>query len=149
MKRDSKLSDVLHVLLHIGAKDGPTTSEEMAKVMRYHPVVVRRIFARLREAGLVQSDKGHGGGWSIARPLAEISLRDLYEALGQPPLIAMDNRSSSPTCLVEQTVNCAMDQSFEKAEALLLSRFSEISLASLQTAFEKRLSEPNNARERD
>ena len=33
MRRDSRLSGVLHVLLHLAQKEGPVTSEVLAKAM--------------------------------------------------------------------------------------------------------------------
>ena len=84
MKRDSRLSGVLHVLLHMAEVEGPVTSEAMARAMQTNPVVIRRIMAGLRDAGFVRSEKGHGGGWTIARDLAAITLREVYMALGEP-----------------------------------------------------------------
>ena len=49
MKRDSRLSGVLHVLLHMAEQGGPATSESLAKAMGTNPVVIRRIMAGLRE----------------------------------------------------------------------------------------------------
>src|SRR3546814_14362527 len=82
MKRDSRLSGVLHVLLHMAEAGGPLTSASLAKAMQTNPVVVRRILAGLREAGFVRSEKGHGGGWTIARDLSAITMRDVYDAIG-------------------------------------------------------------------
>src|SRR5690606_38858328 len=42
MKRDSRLSSVLHALLHMAAHDAPMTSEVLARCMGTNPVVVRR-----------------------------------------------------------------------------------------------------------
>ena len=36
-------------------------------------------------------------------------LRDIYEALGEPSLLAIGNRTEAPGCLVEQAVNAALD----------------------------------------
>src|SRR3989344_4163059 len=82
MKRDSRLSNVLHALLHMAELEGPATSEAMAQAMQTNPVVVRRLMAGLRYAGFVSSAKGHGGGWVLSCPLTDITLRDIYEALG-------------------------------------------------------------------
>ncbi len=139
MRRDSRLSGVLHVLLHMAEADGPVTSEAMAKAMHTNPVVVRRVLAGLRRAGLVRSEKGHGGGWSIARDLALVTLRDVYDALGSPELLAMGNRTKSPGCLVEQAVNAALLDTFRDAEALLLRRLGAVTLAALATDFHDRL----------
>ena len=108
MRRDSRLSGVLHVLLHMAEHDGPVTSEMLAKAMGTNPVVVRRIMAGLRDDGYVRSEKGHGGGWVLARDLAGITLRNVYEALGRPALLAMGHRTDQPGCLVEQAVNHAL-----------------------------------------
>ena len=108
MKRDSRLSGVLHVLLHMAERDAPVTSEILAKAMDTNPVVIRRIMSGLRDQGYVRSEKGHGGGWTLTRDLATISLRDVYQALGEPALFAVGNRTEAPGCLVEQAVNAAL-----------------------------------------
>lgn len=141
MKRDSRLSGVLHVLLHMAEVDGPLTSEQLAMAMQTNPVVIRRILAGLRDEGLVRSEKGHGGGWRIARDLATVTLRDVYTALGSPGFFAMGNRTEAPGCLVEQAVNAAMDDAFAEAESLLLRRLGAVTLAALSADFHARLAE--------
>lgn len=139
MKRDSRLSGVLHVLLHMAEAGGPVTSEAMARAMQTNPVVVRRTMAGLRDMGFVRSEKGHGGGWTMARDLASITLRDVYTALGAPEPFALGHRTESPGCLVEQAVNAALDGAFRDAEALLLERFGAVTLAALSADFHARM----------
>src|SRR4051812_38692770 len=110
---------------------GPVTSEVLAKSMDTNPVVIRRIMAGLRDQGYVRSEKGHGGGWTLACDLAKVTLRDIYNALGGPNLLAIGNRTEAPGCLVEEAVNAALNNSFQDAEALLLSRLGEVTLAML------------------
>lgn len=145
MKTDSKLSGVLHVLLHMAQTDQPMTSEALAEMMQTNPVVIRRILAGLREQGFVQSEKGHGGGWKLSCDLGKVSLRDIYDALGAPTILAIGNRSESPGCLVEQAVNAAMDRAFQDAEALLLARLGEVSLAELAEDMRRRLGETHES----
>lgn len=139
MKTDTRLSGVLHVLLHMAQQDRRATSERLAQAMTTNPVVIRRILAGLRERGLVRSEKGHGGGWSLARPLSEITLRDVHEALGSPSVLAIGNRAEAPACLVEQAVNAALDDVFDQAEAVLLRGLGEVTLAALSADFDARL----------
>lgn len=122
-------------------QSSPQTSEALARAMQTNPVVIRRIMAGLREQGYVRSEKGHGGGWMIACDLAAVTLRDVYEALGEPGMLAMGNRNQSPDCLVEQAVNAALAEAFDAACALLLRRFGEITLADLSADFHARLAE--------
>ena len=139
MRRDSRLSGVLHVLLHMAQREGAWTSEEMAKAMDTNPVVIRRIMAGLREHGYLRSQKGHGGGWTFACDLNKVTLRDIYIALGEPTLLAIGNRTDQPGCVVEAAVNAALGTSFDAAEQVLLSRFGEVTLAMLATDVGRRM----------
>lgn len=118
--------------------DGPMTSEVLGQCLGTNPVVVRRTMGLLREAGLVTSDRGHAGGWRIAVDLSTVTLRQLHEALGEPAIFAVGNRNERPECLVEQSVNAALDGAFADAEALLLERFADITLATLAADFAQR-----------
>lgn len=139
MRRDSRLSGVLHVLLHLAEQQEPVTSEALAKAMRTNPVVIRRIMAGLRSDGYVRSEKGHGGGWTLACDLSQVTLRDIYAALGKPSLLAVGNRTETPGCLVEKVVNAALDQAFRNAEEALLAHLCSVTLAQLRIAFRERL----------
>jgi DNA-binding IscR family transcriptional regulator len=141
MKHDSRLSSVLHALLHMAEHDGPMTSEVLGQCLGTNPVVVRRTMGLLREAGLVTSDRGHSGGWRISADLSTVTLRHLHEALGEPAIFALGNRNERPQCLVEQSVNAALDGAFADAEALLLERFAGITLATLADDFARRHTE--------
>lgn len=138
MRRDSKLSSVLHVLLHLAHSDHPMTSEDMARFLDTNPVLVRRVLAGLRERGFIASNRGHGGGWSITCDLAKVTLRDIYEAVGAPPFFAMGNRTESPGCLVEQVVNASLGAAFDEAEALLMRQLGHVTLADLSAEFNRR-----------
>ncbi|PRD44710.1 transcriptional regulator [Phyllobacterium phragmitis] len=141
MKRDSRLSGVLHVLMHMVGMEKPATSEQLAKLMTTNPVVIRRIMAGLRDEGFVKSEKGHGGGWTIACDPSAITLADIYRAVGAPTILAMGHRMESPGCLVEQAVNAALDNAFREAEAILIARLHDVTLAALAQDFRKRLLE--------
>lgn len=138
MKRDSRLSSVLHALLHIAERGEPMTSETLAQCMCTNPVVVRRTMGLLREAGIVASSRGHAGGWAIVADLEKVTLRQLHEALGEPAIFAIGNRNETPECLVEQSVNAVLDKAFADAETLLLDRFANVTLAALVADFARR-----------
>jgi Rrf2 family protein len=137
MKADSRLSSALHVMLHMAHAGRPLTSEELAKMLRTNPVVVRRTLGGLRAQGYLASEKGHGGGWTLARALETITLHDVYEALGEPEVFAIGHRSERPACLVEQAVNAALDQAIAEAEALVRARLRQVTLADLAKEFDR------------
>lgn len=131
MRRDSRLSGVLHILLHMAERDEPVTSEELLKMIDTNPVVVRRTMAGLRELGYVHSEKGHGGGWTLSCDLTKVTMKDIYSAVGSPSLLAIGNRTDAPKCLVEQAVNAVLQNAFDEAEEMLLNRLGDVTLAML------------------
>jgi DNA-binding IscR family transcriptional regulator len=139
MKQNSQLSDVLHVLLHMADSDGPATSEQLAAAMQTHPVVLRRLMAGLRDAGFVASAKGHGGGWVLSCALERVSLRDVHAALGAPALVQLGFREDRPSCLVAQAVNEQLQGAVQAAEAALLRRLEQVTLAHLHRDCHQRL----------
>lgn len=106
MNKDTRLSDVLHVLLHMSQLDEPLTSEVLAKSVGTNPAVFRRTMAGLRDAGYVKSGKGHGGGWQLAQPLNQLlcfpctkhstGLRCLLLAIGLDTRTVKSRRTSTP-----------------------------------------------------
>ncbi|MCB9543942.1 MAG: Rrf2 family transcriptional regulator [Myxococcales bacterium] len=135
MKRDSRLSLALHVLLHLADADHPLSSEQLGPMMNVNPVVLRRTLGGLRDAGIVASAKGHGGGWSLSRPLAAITVADVYEALGTPAPFRIGHRQPEPRCLLERAVNRALDDAMSDAEALLIGRLRQLTLQALAAEF--------------
>lgn len=131
MPADTRLSRMLHVLIHMDHIGAPVTSQTISRMISTNPVVVRRTMAGLRAAGYVTSGKGHGGGWALARSLDEVTLRDVHDALGSPRLFAIGLADDDPRCLVERAVNTAMAEAMTEAERRLLDRFGEVTIGSL------------------
>ncbi|AFD27860.1 Rrf2 family transcriptional regulator [Deinococcus gobiensis] len=139
MNLDSRLSSVLHLLLHLMETRDPIPSDKLATALNSNPVVVRRTMTGLREVGIVSSEKGHGGGWRLTSDPAVTTVLDVYRALGSPRLFAVGNRCETPTCLVEQAVNAALNDAFQEAEALITAQLGTLTLATLATDFQHRL----------
>ncbi|WP_460141626.1 Rrf2 family transcriptional regulator [Pseudomonas sp. S2_E01] len=138
MRNDTRLSRMLHVLIHMARQDKPATSDTMAQMLGTNPVVVRRTMALLKEQGYVRSEKGHRGGWTLAKPLADITLLDIHQALGSASVFAIGLATDHPQCLVEQAVNAALTDAFDAAQSLLLERLGDVTLEQLANDFEGR-----------
>ncbi|MCT7373753.1 Rrf2 family transcriptional regulator [Chelativorans salis] len=139
MPRDSRMSRMLHVLIHMDRHVKRATSEDISKMLGTNPVVVRRMMAGLRDKGYVTSEKGHGGGWELTCALEDITLLEVYKAIGEPPLFSIGPHADHPDCLVEQAVDARMEKTLGEAEALLVARFGTITVAELAEDFELRL----------
>ncbi|RUX04506.1 MULTISPECIES: Rrf2 family transcriptional regulator [unclassified Mesorhizobium] len=138
MKRNSRLSSTLHILVHMAEKpEQALTSEQLATFIHTNPVVVRRTIGGLRDAGIVTSSRGHGGGWLLGRAPENISLAEISVALGET-LLPFSTEPESPGCLVEQAVIAVLDDFRVAAEKLLAEKLSRITLADLTADFRRR-----------
>jgi DNA-binding IscR family transcriptional regulator len=131
---------MLHLLIHMDRAEGPITSGAAAEMLHTNPVVVRRTMAGLRDAGLVRSDKGHAGGWTLIKSLEDVTMLDVYKAVGEPRIFAIGLADPAPQCLVEQAVNASMTSALQEAEALLIAELGKVTLASIAKDFERRFS---------
>ncbi|KKB08353.1 Rrf2 family transcriptional regulator [Devosia chinhatensis] len=147
MPRDTRMSRMLHVLIHMDRHVERATSERIAQMLDTNPVVVRRMMAGFREAGIVTSEKGHGGGWTLARALDQISLLDVYRAIGEPALFNIGPDAEVATCLVERAVDARMGETLSEAEQLLMTRFASIRVSDIAQDFERRFAKMKAAGE--
>lgn len=131
MRHDSRLPRVLHALLHLEQMEKPATSEVIAKMLGTDASVVRRTMAGLRDAGIVASIKGHGGGWSLAKPLTDVSLLEIYRALGTPELFAIGNDEDATTCQLARAANVATSQALAAAQQFFEAQLKAVSVADI------------------
>ena len=131
MRQDSRLSRMLHVLLHMNGQQEPLSSDVIAGLLGINPGVVRRTMGDLRRAGLVTAAKGHGGGWTLALPLDQISLLAVYRALGEPTLFALGPTIDSPSCRLEISANTSLKQGLASASDAFRSYLAKVTLADL------------------
>ena len=117
MRQDGRLARMIHVLVHMGLLGGRETSERIAQMLNTNPVVVRRTMASLRQHGIVESEGGRGGGWSLTRPLSEITILDA-------PL-----SNDHPSCPVERAANAKLQLAYQSAEQALQREFQKVTLA--------------------
>lgn len=82
MASNSRFATSIHALVVLAAEpDKLHRSEDVARRLGANPVVVRRIFSLLRQAGLVLSQKGPSGGSRLARTPGKVTLRDIHQAV--------------------------------------------------------------------
>lgn len=129
MKRNSRLSLALHTLSHMaGDPDRVRTSADIAEHAGTNPVVVRRVLGRLREAGLLRSEKGHAGGWRLAKPAKTITLADVYLALDERLVSGGDQDAETTYCSVETDLQTRVADVLEEIEESLVKRLRETSI---------------------
>ncbi len=74
-------------LAHFGEKTSPTRPIPIAAVSERQNIsqsFLEQIFMELRRAGLVESSRGPGGGYSLARGADDISIFEIMQAVEEP-----------------------------------------------------------------
>tara|TARA_Y100000385_G_scaffold289126_1_gene357638 strand:+ start:507 stop:929 length:423 start_codon:yes stop_codon:yes gene_type:complete len=129
LKRNSRLSLALHTLSHMAVDQNKIrTSADIAEHAGTNPVVVRRVLGPLREAGLLTSEKGHAGGWKLARSPKNITLADVYTALNER-LVAGDGTDYVPSCSIEHSLHKRVSSVLAEIEQSLIQKLGETSIS--------------------
>lgn len=113
--------------------DRVRTSADIADHAGTNPVVVRRVLGRLRDAGLLTSEKGHAGGWRLARAPERITLADVYLALDES-LVASADESEALKCSVENALHRRVADVLEDVEKSLVRRLGETTIVEVRGA---------------
>ncbi|MGW3989239.1 Rrf2 family transcriptional regulator [Streptomyces sp. NPDC004830] len=132
MSANSRLTIASHALAWIGLyqRQGHevATSEQIASSANTNPVVIRRLLGDLRRAGLVESRRGVGAGWSLARDLGAMTLLDVYEAVESGPLFAMHRTTPDQNCVVGHGIQPAMQRVYDGIEQTLRHELARVTL---------------------
>ncbi|GFE52319.1 transcriptional regulator [Roseobacter cerasinus] len=104
------------------------TSAEIATHVGTNPVVVRRVLGRLREAGLLISEKGHAGGWRLARSPEVITLADVYIALDES-IVAAGSPDHNLSCSVENALHSRVAGILQQTEMALIEQLGKTTIA--------------------
>ncbi len=70
--------------LAMRCKDGPVTLAGISERQRISLSYLEQLFGKLRRASLVESVRGPGGGYCLARPVAQLTVADIIRAVDEP-----------------------------------------------------------------
>lgn len=118
------------VRTHPGHK-GWVSSEEIAESVNTNPVVVRRIVSELAKAGVIRSHQGKGGGLELSRDPGKITLYDVYQAMGCPPVFAFNPNEPNPDCPVSSRMVDVLTPVFSYVQEGIRDRLESITLQDL------------------
>ncbi len=104
----------------------PVSSNHLAKVLQ-----------RLTKQGLIESVRGRGGGFALAREPAKVTLLEVYEAV-EGPLQVSHCMFSTPHCQGD----CLLGDTLCKAGSLIRDRLAGSHLSELTALLQRRLGRP-------
>jgi Rrf2 family protein len=142
---NSRLTVAAHVLGMIAfceREEGRgVTSEELAESVGTNAVVVRRVLSQLKQAGLIDSRRGAGGGSVLARPASDITLRMVHEAV-QDDCAEFIGRHASAVgqeCQVAPVIASYLDELYREAEEALRATLARVTIEQMSLDVMQRL----------
>jgi DNA-binding IscR family transcriptional regulator len=129
MRIANRFSIGVHILSLLGAlRDAEHTSEWMAGSIGVNPVVVRNVTGMLRRAGLVRTQQGVAGA-SLARPLSEVTLLDVYRAVEDEGRLFSVHPRPNPKCPVGARIEETLSEVFAEAEDAMQAKLAGVTVA--------------------
>lgn len=111
-----------------GARGSRLSSSQIAQRLRASEAHVAKVLQRLSSAGLVRGKRGPGGGFVLARPAAQVTLREVYETMEGPLRIE--------TCMLGTPVcngrDCPLGQLFDRLSTDVLRTLEGMTLADIE-----------------
>lgn len=129
---DTRFTVSVHIVTAMAYRpDELVTSPTLAKSICTNPIVVRRLVSRLVEHGLVVSFRGKAGGLRLARRPEEITLRDIYEASTERPIVAVPAKPAQKECAVSCSMKKILGEVVRGLETATLDYLGKIRVSEL------------------
>ncbi len=140
MQISSRFTIAIHVLVCIETfkKDHKITSDFLASSVNVNPVVIRRLLQQLKKAGLVNVKRGSGGA-DIEKPLDEITLLDVYEAVGCVENGELFHFHENPEqrCPVGRNIHALLDMRLKTIQRAMEQEMRSVSIQDIMDDAEK------------
>jgi Rrf2 family protein len=112
----------LHATLLLAKGLGqPITTEAAAEELKVSAAHLSKVLQHLGKAGILRSVRGPRGGYILNRPLSEIRLRDILEAVEGPIKLSSCLRTS-PSCGND---GCMLGNLLESVNSQVLQHFDK------------------------
>ena len=108
-------------------------SEFLAGSVGVNPVIVRTVISLLREAGIVQTQRGSSGA-ELTRGLDEITLYDIYRAVGSVDAeegLFHFHEQPNPACPVGRNIHHVLDRHLADAQRAMEEQLKMVTLADI------------------
>jgi Rrf2 family protein len=131
MGKSTRFPVAIHILSVLAMEDRQLTSEHLANSADTNPVVIRRLVSALREANLVTTQAGSGGGAILAVDPANITLWDIHEAVETPEDNVSYEKPQNESCICARNLQPILEDLHHDIEVLIKQKLTEITLADI------------------
>ncbi len=118
----------LRAVVLLGSQSGrPVTTKEVARASQVPAGYLSKVLQSLGRSGLVESRRGLGGGYVLSRPLDQLTVYDVVQAVD--PLKRIHHCPLRLSAHAERL--CSLHQRLDDAVAMLEAYFKQTTIAAL------------------
>lgn len=142
MQISSRFTIAVHILTCIDYFKGKQqlSSDFIASSVGTNPVIIRRILGQLKKAGLVEVTRGENGEASLAKPLDQITLYDIYKAVGSvEDELFHFHENPNPDCPVGRNIHAALDERLHHVQKAMEDSLRSMKLSDVVNDTENRI----------
>ena len=135
MQIGSKFTIGVHIIIAIDyfKELDRVNSAFLAGSVGVNPVIVRTVISQLREAGIVQTQRGSSGA-ELTKKLDEITLYDIYKAVGSVDTeegLFHFHEQPNPDCPVGRNIHRVLDQRLIDVQRAMEEKLRSTTLADI------------------
>ena len=139
---DVRFPTALQIMLSLALAEQQSvpnlSSSQLAESLGANPSFVRKLLVPLVQSKLLRSQMGKTGGVRLARPAAEITLRDVYRAIVADTKIWAPRTGIPHRCLVSSNVQGYFEELIDDAQEAILSMLGQRTLLHTLTELKRR-----------
>lgn len=107
----SEFAIAVHALVYLNHKDETLSSDALADNVCTNPARIRKVMAKLKRVGLIETKEGLNGGYHMSRAAQDISLGEICRALeSEPVTVSWSSGDADKACQVASGMAGVMDE---------------------------------------
>jgi Rrf2 family iron-sulfur cluster assembly transcriptional regulator len=109
----------------------PISIRELSEREDISPEFLEQIFFKLRKAGIIKSTRGPGGGFQLEKKADEITVKDIFDAVGEEISLTPCTSDTDPRAPCPKVGNCIAHDIWETTSNHINEYFKNITVQSI------------------
>ncbi|MBN1685130.1 MAG: Rrf2 family transcriptional regulator [Spirochaetales bacterium] len=117
--------------LTVSDRGKPISIRELSESEDISPEFLEQIFFKLRKAGIIKSTRGPGGGFQLDKSPDQITVKDIFDAVGEEISLTPCTSDTDPRSPCERAGDCITRDMWQATSEHINEYFDNITIQSL------------------
>lgn len=120
----------VHALVFLSHKHDCVNSEQLSRNICTNPARVRKIMAKLKSSGLLETREGFDGGYQFTKDPKEVTLRQIAESVDAKFVsVSKSSGDVDMDCQIASGIGPIMDRIYDRLDETCRDSLAEITLS--------------------